>query len=180
MWNLKRIGSLGAGLSLALWSGWLAADAESDYQRGLKAFEEENLILAMQSLGRAASAGHAKAQALLAYIHDKAEEDAQALRYYRMAADQGDPAGEFGLGTLYAAGEGVARDQAQALHWFQRAADQGYGPALEVLADAYLEGALGLEPDRETAIQLLRRAAAEGYEPARRKLETLEAGKDGA
>jgi TPR repeat protein len=167
------------GLIFYLCAGAAASDPERDYQRGFKAYAQEDLIGAMEALGQAADAGHPKAQALLGYIFDKAEQDAEAMRYYRLAADQGDPAGEYGVATLYAAGEGVEKDDAEALRWFSMAAEKGHGPAIDVLADAYLQGALGLEPDREEALRLLRMGAAEGYEPARRKLLSLEAGEGG-
>jgi len=167
------------GLTLVLWASIAMGDPESDYQRGLKAYTAEDLIGAMEALGQAADAGHARAQALLGYIFDKAEENAEAMRYYRMAADQGDPAGEYGVATLYVAGEGVEKDDAEAVRWFTMAADKGHGPAIDVLADAYLEGALGLAPDREEALRLLRTGAAHGYQPARQKLLSLEAEEGG-
>lgn len=168
-----------SGLLFALCVGGAAADPEADYQRGFRAYSEEDLITAMEVLGRAADAGHPRAQALLGYIFDKAEDNAAAMRYYRMAADQGDPAGDYGVASLYLAGEGVDKDQAEGVRWMSMAAEKGYGPAVQVMAEAYLDGSLGVTPDREEALRLLRLAAAQGYESARRRLSSLEGGKAG-
>jgi len=165
------------GLLLALWAAWAAADPEADYQRGLRAYSGDDLITAMEVLGRAADAGHPQAQALLGYIFDKAEDNAAAMRYYRMAADQGDPAGEYGVASLYFTGEGVEKDETEGVRWMSLAAERGYGPAIEVMAEAYLNGAFGLTPSREEALRLLRLGVEQGYEPARRRLSALEAGK---
>ncbi len=169
---------VGAAAMLALLSpvGAAWADPQADYQRGFEAYLNQDLIASMDALSKAADAGHAKAQSLLGYIHDKAEENQQAVHYYRLAAEQGDPDGEYGLGTLYAAGEGVERDPAAAVQWLKKASDQGHGAAIDALASAYLEGGLGLDKDRAQALELLRRGAALGYEPARRRLTALSEG----
>ncbi|MCL2713457.1 MAG: SEL1-like repeat protein [Alphaproteobacteria bacterium] len=54
---------------------------------------------------------------------------AQALSYYRKAADQGYAPAQTSLGRMYAAGRGVARDDAQAAMWFRRAAGEAAAPA---------------------------------------------------
>lgn len=167
------------GLLLALWPAWAVADFEADYRRGFRAYTADDLTTAIEALARAADGGHPQAQALLGFIFDKAEDNAEAMRYYRMAADQGDPAGEYGVSTLYLAGEGVEKDEAEGVRWMSMAAEQGYGPAVEVMAEAYLEGAMGVAPDREEALRLLRLGAEQGYESARRRLSSLESGKVG-
>ena len=72
----------------ALWACLLAspvgASPEDDYQRGLAAYNKDELIDAMGWLEQASAAGHPKAQALLAYILDKAEENAaRSLELFR-------------------------------------------------------------------------------------------------
>ena len=67
-------GPLFFGLLLTLWTSAAIADPEADYRRGLRAFTEDDLIVAMEVLGQASDAGHSQAQALLGYIFDKAEE----------------------------------------------------------------------------------------------------------
>lgn len=168
---MKR--SVSAGLlALALSSAALASPQE-DYEKGLTAYRTDDLITAMQLLERSANAGYPPAQALLAYILDKAEQDAQAFELYRKAAEAGDPVGQYGLGTMYASGEGVSRDTEQAVHWFRRSAEQGYGQAMVVLGDAYLAGDLGLPQDQEEGMSWINRAAEAGYKPASDRLELM-------
>ena len=50
---------------------------------------------------------------------------AEAVIWYRKAADQGNGHGEEGLGVMYVVGHGVARDYDEALKWLRKSADQG-------------------------------------------------------
>lgn len=54
---------------------------------------------------------------------------AQAVRYFRLAADQGNADGEANLAVAYLFGHGVTEDAAQALHYFQLSAAKGNGSA---------------------------------------------------
>lgn len=149
------------------------ADPQGDFERGFKAYQEDDLVVAMSSLEQAAEAGHAQAQTLFGYILDKAEDNEAAARYYRMAADQGNAEGAYWLAALYANGEGLARDVSEAFRWFSFAAEQGYGPAIEVVANAYLEGTLGRTKDKAKGIGWLQRGADSGYGPAQEKLKNF-------
>ena len=116
-------------------------------------------------LRRAADAGHAPAQALYGFILDQAESNEEAAGYYRRAAEQGNADGEFGLGKLHAAGEGVARDAAVARQWFERAAARGHSQAINVMAQAFISGELGFkrDPTDEKGLAWVRRAADQGH-----------------
>src|SRR4051812_20462471 len=61
--------------------------------------------------------------------------DAQALAWYRKAAEQGHAPSEYNLGLMYAQGEGAKRDPAAAEKWFRRAADHGSVEAQVKLAE---------------------------------------------
>ena len=39
------------------------------------------------------------------------------MKWYRMAADQGDPIGQNNIGLMYADGQGVEKDDKAALYW---------------------------------------------------------------
>jgi TIR domain/Sel1 repeat len=54
---------------------------------------------------------------------------AQAMAWYRKAADQGNADAQYNIGVLYHNGRGVRQDYAQAKAWFQKAADQGSAAA---------------------------------------------------
>lgn len=155
-------------LAIAL-SGAIWAAPEDDYKRGSQALRAGDIVAAMAALRRAAGAGHAPSQALLASVLDQAELDDEALGWYRKAAEQGDPDGEFGIGSMYLSGEGVKQDLAQAYFWFLRAGEKGHEPATVALADSYLradKGELAVGPDKMRAAEWLRKAAALNYLPA--------------
>ena len=63
-----------------------------------------------------------------------ADDDAEAFRLYKLAADQGFTDAEHNLGAAYANGSGVARDDAEAIRWLKRAAAKGSEPAKDALA----------------------------------------------
>ncbi len=61
---------------------------------------------------------------------------AEAVKWYRLAADEWDKAAQFNLGSMYEKGKGVPQDYANAAKWYRLAADQGLEKAakgLEVL-----------------------------------------------
>jgi hypothetical protein len=65
---------------------------------------------------------------------------AQAVLWYRKAAEQNLPLAQLRLGVLYANGVGVPLDKAQAAVWFRKAAEQGNVYAQEMLGSDYLAG----------------------------------------
>ena len=54
---------------------------------------------------------------------------AEAVRWYRKAADQGDADAQFCLGVMYYNGNGVKQDYAEAVRWYFKAAEQGHEEA---------------------------------------------------
>lgn len=140
-----------------------------DFRAGSQAFRSGDIVQAMALLKKSADMGHAPAQALLGDILDQSEFNEEALAYYRKAAQQGNVDGEFGVGSMYAAGEGVTRDPAEALKWFTRAAEKGHVLATKVLAQAYMKGDLGFTEAQRNgpeAVLWVRRAADLGDIPA--------------
>ena len=53
------------------------------------------------------------------------EDDAEAVRWYRLAAEQGLVNAQLRLGAMYAYGEGVPADYVLAYMWWNLAAAQG-------------------------------------------------------
>lgn len=163
-----KLRAMWGALALALALGAGAATPEEDFRDGEKAYLAGDVIGAMGALRRAADQGHAPAQALLAEILDRAEFDEEALGWYRKAAEQGHAAAEFGLGTMYLAGEGVKADAGQARFWFTRAAERGHAPAVIALAQTLMNA-----PDQAneaTLLLWLTRAAELDYVPAMERL----------
>lgn len=166
---LRCVAACGIAAGLAAFAACAFAGPQEDYAAGAKAYRAGDVSGAMALLRKSADAGHAPSQVLLADILDKAGFDEEAVAYYRKAAGKGSADGEFGLGAMYASGEGVKRDLAEARKWFTRAAEKGHSQAVNVLAQAYMRGELGLdERGREgpAALAWIRRAADNGYVPA--------------
>ena len=56
-------------------------------------------------------------------------DEAEAARWLRKAAEQGDAYSEYNLGILYFDGRGVSKDDAEAVRWLQKATGQGNAEA---------------------------------------------------
>ena len=54
---------------------------------------------------------------------------AEAVKWYRAAAEQGQSEAQYELGVMYADGSGVPRDHSEAVKWCQKAAAQGHEKA---------------------------------------------------
>jgi TPR repeat protein len=161
------MGILAVFLALQAWTASGAPD--EDFRAGSQAYRRGDVVQAMDLLRKSADAEYAPAQSLLAYILDKSGASEEAVAYYRKAAAQGDADGEFGLGSMYAAGEGVKRDPAEARKWVTRAAEKGHAGAVNTLALAYIKGDLGIEESQrkgDEALRWVRRASDSGYLPA--------------
>jgi hypothetical protein len=86
----------------------------------------------------------------------------EAMRWYRIAADQGSAAAQFYLGAMYENGWGVKRDFVQAMRWYREAADQGYIAAFVAIASMYIQGE-GVEQNYAEGLRWYEKAADQGY-----------------
>lgn len=155
-----------AGLWLAGYPALAAADAEADYKLGQEAFKGSDLGTAMVTLRRASEAGHIQAMVMLGYVLDIAEEDAEAVRWYRRAAEKGSAEGALGLGVMIGKGEGIPKNEAEALKWITKSAESGHGPAIVILADVYRNGDMGEKIDKAKALMWLHKGVDINYTPA--------------
>ena len=135
----------------------------------------QSLELARESSGRGSRCG----QHTLGDLHyhgagGLAEDHAQAVALYRLAAAQGLDEAQYWLGYMYHYGCGVAQDRAEALRWFQLAAAQGHPEALYFVA-AFHERGWGVAADVAEAIRWYRRAQAAGFTAAASALKSLRA-----
>ncbi len=91
-----------------------------------------------------AESGDAKAQFVLGVMyqngHGVAKDSAEAVKWYRLAADQGLADAQFVLGVMYHTGQGVPQDYAEAMKWYRLAADQGHPDAQFALGMMYYNG----------------------------------------
>jgi hypothetical protein len=58
---------------------------------------------------------------------------AEAVKWYRLAAEKGNAISQYNLGFLYENGQGVPQDYAEAVKWYRLAANQGYTDAMVAL-----------------------------------------------
>lgn len=135
-----RVRLLLAAALLGLAAPFASAGPAEDAEQAEKEFARGNLVTALSLWRKAAESGHAVAQARLGDVLDKADEDEEAVKWYRKSAEQGEPAGEFGLGGMYAKGEGVKQDYGQALKYISSAASKDFLPAMVVMRDIYKNG----------------------------------------
>ena len=77
---------------------------------------------------------------------------AEAMRWSRLAAEQGVAEAQFNLGQGYSEGQGVAQDGVEAVRWFQKAAEQGYRLAQFNLGFEYYEGECVPKDDAEAYV----------------------------
>lgn len=88
-----------------------------------------------------AAEGNAAAQRELAIRfaegRDVAQDDAESLRWFRLAARRGDVEALYRLGQCYEKGIGVAPDPDRARKWYRRAAMKGHTAASAALKARY-------------------------------------------
>jgi TPR repeat protein len=65
---------------------------------------------------------------------------AEAMKWYRKAADQGNAAAQNNLGVMYDEGQGVPQNYAEAMKWYRKAADRGFDKAQYNLGNMYKNG----------------------------------------
>ena len=65
---------------------------------------------------------------------------AEAVKWYRLAADQGYADAQNNLGVMYDQGQGVPQNYAEAVKWYRLAADQGDAAAQYNLGVMYDKG----------------------------------------
>src|SRR5579872_715736 len=135
-WTLYRV-LVVSTVGLVSW-GSLPVAAQSKTAEGPKA--------RFETLQAQANRGDPKAQTELASMYANGlgtrQDYAEAVRWYRKAAEQGNDQAQFELGSKYGAGRGVPLDYSQAAYWYRKAAVQGNGRAQMALGGLY---ALGLD-----------------------------------
>ena len=68
------------------------------------------------------------------------QDDAEAAKWYRKAAEQDYVDAQISIGFRYEEGQGVAQDYAEAMKWYRKAAERGVAFAQYNLGFMYDEG----------------------------------------
>ena len=148
----------------------------SDFQKGLKAFNDGDFQTAIRVWTPVAEQGDAIAQYNLGLLYEKGRgvtPDHQiAFRWYSRAAEGGIPQAQLNLGELYRRGLGVTKNYQHAVKWYRRAALQGNAAAQSNLGIMYEHG-VGVDQDVVAARDWYSRAAKQGYAKAQNYLARL-------
>jgi len=119
-----------------------------------------------EELRRAAALGSARAAARLGIAYALGEgvdkDAAEAATWHRLAAQRGDPAGQFNYATALHNGLGVEADKAEARVWYLRSAQQGYAASYGALGDIHALG-LGIDADATAAAMFYAAGARLGH-----------------
>ena len=98
----------------------------------------------------------------------------EAVRLYRLAANQGNPAAQYNLGVMYENGRGgLAKDDAEAVRLYRLAANQGNPTAQASLGFMYAQGRGGLQKDLSEAKRWYQLAARQNFQPAQEAVRRL-------
>jgi TPR repeat protein len=104
---------------------------------------------------------------------------AQALAWFRKAAEQGNAAAQNNIGFMYEIGRAVSLDYAEAVKWYRKSAEQGWAAAQASLGLLYSGGAGVpqdvIEADMWFQIATLRAVNDDERDKYDRLRETLEA-----
>ena len=165
-----------SSLFFGLTSGYAQSpNASRLYEIGMNAMTgvgpDRNEQAALDNIRKSAQLGYPPAEVLLGYFYDTGtivtKEPGQAADWYKKAALQDDPVGEWLLGRLIFMGA-VPRDLTEAARWLQKAAAHN-----DPFGD-YLLGKVKLEhQDYTKAAELFRKAALQGLPQAQQQLGSL-------
>ena len=110
--------------------------------------------------------GYAPAQHDLATMYSRGDgvnrDHTEAVKWYQMAAEQGDADSQFSLGLAYHDGKGKNIDGKEAIKWYRMAAQQGHAAAQNSLSTIYNDGT-GVPHNPEMTWRLAFEAAQQGY-----------------
>lgn len=106
-----------------------AAPVYADFADGLAAYDAGDYAVAVEEWLPLARLGQTDAQLAIADLYLSGtglqRSPAQAIAWFRRAAEQGDVIAQLNLGDFYRRGLGVRRDPVHAYFWLSLAADQG-------------------------------------------------------
>lgn len=120
---------------------------------------------AIAAIRRPALDGYRSAQSAVGTLYYRGmgvpQDFKEAVRWWRLAADQGDPPAQFGLARALSAGLGTEKDIATSNRLMELSAKAGFAPAMYELGASLYYGNGG-EPARSVGWHWLERAASRG------------------
>ena len=123
-----------------------------------------------------AEEGHSEAQCNLGVMflqgRGVAQNDMQAIHWFRMAAERGKANAQTNLGVMFKEGRGVAQNYVEAVRWYRMAANQGDVKAQYNLSVMF-KGGQGVAQSDKEAVQWSRKATNQGDAEAQCFLGTM-------
>ncbi|MSO21522.1 MAG: sel1 repeat family protein [Acidobacteria bacterium] len=154
--------------------------AQTEFQVGLEAFQKRDYATALKEWRPLAEAGDADSQFRLGSLYGGGlgvpQDTAEAVKWYRMAAEQGVVEAANILGVTYQmGGRGFPADFAEALKWHRVAAEIGSANSQYAVGLAAQAGS-GVPADYVEAAKWFRLAAEQGHGDAQLNLGILYSG----
>jgi len=103
----------------------------------------------------------------------------KAVKWWRIAAENGEPNAQMQLGTAYAHGWGIQQNTPEAIKWCRRSAEQGFTPGQSMLSVIYSNG-FGMEENLPEAYAWSSLAAAQNHPLSAEFVQQLAAEMTGA
>ena len=158
-----------SALISALTTGLLIHSAVADFDKGIAAYQANDLPLAYKEFRASADEGHADSQFNVALMYEKgigvAKDEKEAVVWYGKSAKQGNSSAQFNLGVLYENGRGTKVDFAKAHDWYRKASVQGDPLAIGNLGMLYVRGD-GVKENKIAGVALLLVSATVDPSPA--------------
>lgn len=121
----------------------LIGQAHASFQDGMQAYTRKDYPTALVLLKPEAEAGNSIAANIVGVMYMNAlgvpQDDAEAMKWYRIGADKGYAVAQTNVGFLYERGRGVARDLNEARRWLEKASAQGDQRAMAFLRRIAME-----------------------------------------
>ncbi len=142
--------------------------ALADFEKGIAAYQANDLPLAYKEFRAAAEKGDADSQYNVALMYEKGigvgKDEKEAVVWYGKSAALGNSAAQFNLGVMFENGRGTAVDFAKAHEWYRKAAAQGDSLAIGNLGMLYVRGQ-GVKEDKTAGMALLLVSATKDPSP---------------
>jgi len=136
----------------------MSFSARADFDKGIAAYQANDLPLAYKEFRESADKGHADSQFNVALMFEKGigvkKDEKKAVSWYEKSAQQGNSAAQFNLGVLYENGRGTKVDFAKANKWYRKATVMGDPLAVGNLGMLYVRGD-GVKENKVAGIALL-------------------------
>ncbi len=141
-----------------------------DYNKGVAAFQAGDYSAALKNWLPLAEAEDVEAQRNIGVMYQQGlgvpQNNVEAVKWYRRAAENGHPRAQQNLGVMYEDGTGVLQDHREAIAWYSASAEQGNIIAKLNLGVLYERGTPDVPRDVVRTHMWYNLAAAQGHADA--------------